>query len=536
VKRSTSKQQKGRRGVIAVLTAVLLTVMLAMIAFAIDIGVLCLARTQLQVAADSAALAAAGSSNLSKSDMVKIAQSFAQYYQVAGRSVILNSSDVQFGIWDVGTGAFTQSSSQGTAIKVTVRTSSKSGGETPLFFGRILGKASAAQEASAIAVVNPRDIAFVVDTSGSMNDDSTPGASSAKTSLIQAVYDDFGFGTYPGTSQTLGTGSTASLMNGKLKTTMPNAVPTPNSANADSVKYWAAYFSYLGSSGQIGYKSYVTFMMKQGRDIPVVPEIKNSKGVVTQAAQYTPMSVRNLSYRAHVESTDAGSLSFPPREMPTHAARRAIIAAIKVIQDRNATISDASQKDQVSLIVYDYKVDGTHPDNVRVAKTLTDNYAGVIDACRTLQAADDNGSCTDTEGGLLMAYNHIKPASQGGTGRENVNKVIVLLTDGLPNLYESSNTAISAAMAANPGGWGTGYAQNAALMQAMNMQNQNWTLYPVGVGAGGDQTFMNRLAVKSGTAKDGAGYTVASDASVYESTLRTIFQGIISNPKLRLVQ
>ena len=44
--------------------------MLGMIAFAVDIGYMNLARTQLQAAADSAALAAAGSSNLSKDDIV----------------------------------------------------------------------------------------------------------------------------------------------------------------------------------------------------------------------------------------------------------------------------------------------------------------------------------------------------------------------------------------------------------------------------------------------------------------------------------
>jgi hypothetical protein len=169
-------------------------------------------------------------------------------------------------------------------------------------------------------------------------------------------------------------------------------------------------------------------------------------------------------------------------------------------------------------------------------KPLTDNYTDVMDACRTLQAADDNAACTDTEGGLLCARNHIKPASQGGMGRENTNKVIVLLTDGIPNLYESSNATINAAVAANPGGWGSDYSQNAAMMQGMNMQGDNWYVYPVGVGLGGDQTFMNRMATKSGTAKNGAGYTIASDATAYEATLRSIFNGIITNPKLRLVQ
>src|SRR6476659_8794256 len=48
-----------RRGFIAVLTALLLVMMLAMLAFAIDIGYLQVARTQLQQSADAAALAAA---------------------------------------------------------------------------------------------------------------------------------------------------------------------------------------------------------------------------------------------------------------------------------------------------------------------------------------------------------------------------------------------------------------------------------------------------------------------------------------------
>ena len=78
-----------------------------------------------------------------------------------------------------------------------MRTNAANGGSTGLFFGRIFGKSSQDQSATAIATMNPRDIAFVVDLSGSMNDDTTPSSSSSSTSLIQHVYDDFGFGTYP---------------------------------------------------------------------------------------------------------------------------------------------------------------------------------------------------------------------------------------------------------------------------------------------------------------------------------------------------
>ena len=47
---------KKRRGVIAVLTAIMLVVMLAMVAFAVDVGYLVLARSELQRSADAAAL------------------------------------------------------------------------------------------------------------------------------------------------------------------------------------------------------------------------------------------------------------------------------------------------------------------------------------------------------------------------------------------------------------------------------------------------------------------------------------------------
>ena len=180
-----------------------------------------------------------------KSDVVRVAQGFAQYHQVAGRNVQLNPEDVQFGVWDVTSHSFTESGDVSTAVKVTVCVDDAHGGDASLFFAPALGMSSKSLRASAVAVVNPRDIAFVVDLSGSMHYDTTPDQSSASTSLIQTVYDDFGFGTYPGTLQTKQTGKTTQqLMAGQLHTVMPNAVPAPDVNSPDSVNYWASYFSY----------------------------------------------------------------------------------------------------------------------------------------------------------------------------------------------------------------------------------------------------------------------------------------------------
>src|SRR5262245_35121272 len=56
--RNRKRRPKDRRGTILVLSAILMVAMLAMIAFAVDVGYLQVARTQLQQAADSAAIAA----------------------------------------------------------------------------------------------------------------------------------------------------------------------------------------------------------------------------------------------------------------------------------------------------------------------------------------------------------------------------------------------------------------------------------------------------------------------------------------------
>ena len=57
--------------------------------------------------------------------------------------------------------------------------------------------------------------------------------------------------------------------------------------------------------------------------------------------------------------------------------------------------------------------------------------------------------------------------SQGGSGRENTNKIVVLLTDGQPNLQQSTNTTISNYINANPNTW-----TNPTTGQTIN----NWTV------------------------------------------------------------
>ena len=523
------------------LAALLLILMAGMVAFAVDLGYVALAKTQLQAAADAAALAGAAASSLSASGMQQVAQTCAGYNQVAGRQVQLNANDFQVGTWDSTNCKFKAitGSGTGTAVMVTVRTGSGYGGATPLFFGKVFGISSVNQQASAVAAVNPRDIAFVIDLSGSMNDDTSPNSSTSSSSLMQTVYTEFGWGMYPGSCNwTISTTTTlTATTQTKLLSAMPNAIPTPNASNSASVSYWNSYFKYARSnwSGQICYKSYLDFMMYYGRDIK--PDGSN----------YTPLSLSSnlCACPMHNESVGGTTFSFPPDEMPTHAARSALIAAIQVVQTMNQNISDTSQMDWVSIVSFD--------TSARVVQKLTSNYNTVMTACTTLQACSDSAVCTDTEAGLITAYNLIKPQSQGGQGRQNTNKIVVLLTDGQPNLQQSSNSTITSYISANPStftnpstgqttnNWytsGSYYTDmNAAMMQSLTMSGSNWYLYPVGVGLNCDYDFMDRMARMGGTANtSGQAPRGSGDPSVYQALLTQIFQTIITTPKLHLVQ
>lgn len=565
-----------RRGVTVVLVAVFLVVLLAMVAFAVDIGQLSLARTQLQAAADSAALAAAATTNQSRSETETVAKKFAAYHTVAGRPAQLNSNDIEYGTWDTNTRVFTPSAQAGNAVRVTVRTDPSNGGGTHLFFGSLLNLASVNQGASAVATCNPRDIAFVVDLSGSMNDDTDPDGAAALnsqyapqgyptigTDIMQQVYSDFNFGTYPGITQWMGqsigvtsggdpltklSSTTGPLSNATIPSqyrikssdststrqkkayswamdvqipqVMPNAKPVPNSTNATSYNYWQAYLSTYKS--EIGYSTYMQFMMDNGRD--------GKPG----NASFTPLSLASGICPMHSEATAGGTFSFPPREQPTHASRRALIAALQVIKERNQTISDVNQRDWVSIITFDKVSNGP-------VLPLTSNYDAAMAACTQFQAVSDNSYSTATENGLISAYNHIKPQSLGGQGRNTTNKIVVLLTDGMPNLYQSSTGTIDNYVANNPSanfyGTGTYYPQQASLMQTAKMQGNHWYVYPVGIGLGTDYDFMDRMARMGLTANiSGQSARGSGNPGDYEVRLTAIFRNIITNPKLRLVK
>ena len=94
-----------RRGAIAILSAFILIFLLAMVAFAVDIGYLCVVQTQAQTVADAAAMAAA--SGLPSGTATANAEAYAPLNTANGQPVTLQDSDVVLGTWNATNQTFT---------------------------------------------------------------------------------------------------------------------------------------------------------------------------------------------------------------------------------------------------------------------------------------------------------------------------------------------------------------------------------------------------------------------------------------------
>jgi hypothetical protein len=275
----------------------------------------------------------------------------------------------------------------------------------------------------------------------------------------------------------------------------------------------------------IGYKTYVQFMMDWGRDKAVA------------GLRPTPLSLTAPDCPRRSESTAGGTFSFPPREQPMHSCRRAIIAGLQLIKTQNRATTNPAVADRVAIISFDFKNAGgvtVHP--------LDTNYNNAMLGVTTLQACRDEGYSTSTETGLIAARDLLKDSSQGGQGRPSANKVIILLTDGMPNDWSSSNGTLDAYPSSLPSAQSSNfyvpgsYWVNGPLMQTSLAKTDRWFSYPVGIGLGTDYDFMDRMARLAGTDKAGLSLRGSGNPAEYEQRLTDMLREIITNSRIRLVQ
>ena len=273
------------------------------------------------------------------------------------------------------------------------------------------------------------------------------------------------------------------------------------------------------------YRTYCNFMMDFGRDKQA-------------ASRYTPLSKSAADCPTHTETVEGRSFTFSPREQPAHGLRRALIAAIEVIRDKNEGVPD-DQKDRVCIVTFD--VAGAA--GAKVVQALTYDYSAAQQACTTLQPVQDNVASNNMEVGIQKCRTELAPPSEGGNGRTYSTKIIVPLTDGVPNLYVSTTSTINAYSSgfatSHPGETsefvgGGYYWLDAPIMQTYLAEADDYQVYPVGLGAGADYDFLDRLTRAAGTGT--AAPRNSGDPAEYEMRTKEIFEDILRNARVRLVR
>ena len=167
-----------RRGTVLVLFVVALVPIAAMMAFAIDVGMLTVAQTQLRDAADAAALAGCRAlngnttSNNNYSGAVPAAKTAVSANQVLGSSLQVSQLTVNIGQYAYNAtaqqfqGSFPSSLTSGNWNMVQAVVSGNY--TNSLGFGRIFNYTLPNFQATSTATYRPRDICVILDYSGSM--------------------------------------------------------------------------------------------------------------------------------------------------------------------------------------------------------------------------------------------------------------------------------------------------------------------------------------------------------------------------------
>lgn len=296
---SVSSRRAGgvdRRGVLAVLTALLLVPLIAMLAFSIDVGYLLKKRAELQRAADSAALAAVqdlipdslGNQNLNQTKATIRSYAGSNVTDLDGFTVL--DSDITIGRFDPVTaysnftilndGVFD-------TVRVTLRRDASANSPVPLLFGGIFGILDSEVTATATAILQKATymrpgvgVLPVAVPEGEWN--------TADTSIPWTIYGDGrivnGLGeTLPGSWGTCNIGTSANstatmsdqILNGLQQVHLDglyNESRIPNNEYIDSSLVWNANGDQ-GLSG--GIKSAVSASHGQSRLIPIYDGVTN---------------------------------------------------------------------------------------------------------------------------------------------------------------------------------------------------------------------------------------------------------------------
>jgi Flp pilus assembly protein TadG len=386
-----------RRGIIIVLTAVLMVFMLGMIAFAVDVGYIANARTEIQRATDSAAYAGAGALVNGTAAATTAAQQYLTANKVAGSAVNTNNATIEYGVWNPSTRTFTVTNTSPNAIRVTATTTNQ-----PLFFGNAIGKSNFGVASSSIATYQPRDIGLVLDYSGSMCYDSQFRSigllgQSAIEANLQQIWQQLGspkYGTLNWTPVSYGTSSTSN-----------SSVRSKFGLNSVSYPYpggsWNEFIDYVQGDNDIQSAGY-----------------RNKYGMMT--------------FLSYILEKRCGASDTPGLHVTSEQPITALKDAVDVFL---SFLSDNSTDDRVSLSIY------TFSDNTaKLEQSLTKTYSLISNITRNRQAGHYVGG-TNISAGMTKARVDLQ-----NNARVGAKKMMVLMTDGVVNLPSGNTSSDKAAV------------------------------------------------------------------------------------------
>ena len=379
-----------RRGATLVLVALLIVFIIGICAFAIDLGYIMVVRTELQSAADSAALAGAGAMVEGQDAAEEEAVVFALLNDAPDRPLSADNVALEFGEWDREQRSFSGGALQPSALMVTVSSTTQ-----PFFFGRIFGHQGFTSQASAVATFQPRDIMLVLDYSGSMCFDSQLrsldrlGRAAVEANLLQ-IYQELGSppcGNMRWTPLYIASGRVSTV-----KSTLGLsrvAYPYPGGS-------WDEYISYVLSDNDIiragyhkryGYLTWMNYLQAEQGSYADTPALVNTS------------------------------------EQPVTALKDATDVLLDELEEN-------SPDDRVAVSIY------TASDGTAILENeLTHDYDDISAVVRGRQAGHYTGGTNIYDGlrtGRLELEENARPGAK---------KILVLMTDGMANLPQNATQA-----------------------------------------------------------------------------------------------
>lgn len=560
-----------RRGIIVVLAAVLMIVMMAMLAFSIDVGYMYTMQSQLQRSVDAATLAGAGSlvdgEDAARDSvheyMVRnpVGTQWKLYNEQPVESSVdhflanyAQGLDVDFGNWDAAAKQVTPVAKSPSSVQVRMQYDNM-----PFFFGHLLGRDSFSIAAESVASYQPRDIMVVLDLSGSMNDDSEfnafniLGREAVEANQLQ-MYQDLGSPTYGNmefTPQYAVAKGQAPQRTSQAQVTVEyrlNSVVVKSSksfreirvkrSNGGTVTYRPGGNSAtLSPGGEVRYV-WVT-SGKNGNGSDQVHEfnfesnainntLKAALGLNTVDYPYNGSwdaylnycksnsgQNKNASFRYKFGYQNLLNYWLEQRYLHSQTPDLWKVSAQPITAVKNAVdlfvgfMEEAGADDQLGLAVYNA------PDGEGLLESaLTDDFAFIMHQTNHRQAGHYH-NYTNIAGGMKVAREELDARARAGSF-----KMIVLLTDGVANWTD--------------GGVNSNRARDAVIEEAYLAADRGYLIVTISLGSGADEYLMQQVAdIAKGTHFNVPGGRPVEE---YAEDLTEVFKKIAAHRPLKLVK